>query len=66
MYAKMAASHIWAENFAEDPFSRTAGMKLWDSMLRHGVSKPPKEMLQDLCGGGDVQPKHYFKSITGQ
>jgi len=65
MYAKMAASHIWAENFAEDPFSRAGGLKLWDSMLRHGVSRPPRDMIRDMCGGSDVEPRHYFKAITG-
>jgi mitochondrial intermediate peptidase len=64
LYAKMAAAHIWNEKFINDPFSNKEGINLWNKMLRHGVSRSPKMMLREMCGDDDIDPVHYFKSIT--
>ena len=60
----MAAAHIWNEKFINDPFSNKEGINLWNKMLRHGVSRSPKMMLREMCGDDDIDPVHYFKSIT--
>ncbi|KAM3576399.1 hypothetical protein VYU27_001749 [Nannochloropsis oceanica] len=50
LYDRVFASHIWERLFKNDPWSKEAGEKVWQSMLRHGGGKDPHEMLREVLG----------------
>eukprot|EP00624_Nannochloropsis_granulata_P005683 evm.model.NODE_4038_length_3987_cov_22.595436.2 len=50
LYDRVFASHIWERLFKNDPWSKEAGEKVWQAMLRHGGGKDPHEMLREVLG----------------
>ena len=63
LYAKMYAAQIWQLRLKDDPLNRESGDALWKSLLIHGVSRPPQDMLSEVCGGKPLDPNHYFNHI---
>jgi intermediate peptidase len=63
LYAKVFASHIWHECFAEDPLSREAGERLRRCMLEHGAAKEPADMLVQMLGGKEPSMDYYLREL---
>jgi len=60
--ASIYSADLWNSCFAENAFSRNAGMAYWKQMLIHGGSKDPNLMLKALLGRS---PKvdSFFQSL---
>jgi len=60
--ASIYSADLWSSCFAENAFSRKAGMAYWKQMLIHGGSKDPNLMLKALLGRGP-QVDSFFQSL---
>jgi len=56
LYARQWAAQIWCNRFGDEPLSRSAGMHLWQNMLRYGASRDKLTMLQDLGSKPGLPP----------
>eukprot|EP00611_Tribonema_gayanum_P006295 TRINITY_DN1559_c0_g1_i9.p1 TRINITY_DN1559_c0_g1~~TRINITY_DN1559_c0_g1_i9.p1 ORF type:complete len:405 (-),score=117.31 TRINITY_DN1559_c0_g1_i9:491-1705(-) len=61
LYDRVLASNIWNKCFSESPLSRSAGDKLWTSILVHGGAKDPHDMLADILAGDRPTPDSLLR-----
>jgi mitochondrial intermediate peptidase len=50
LYAQGFARSIWEQCFEHDSMNRSAGTRLWRTLLVHGGARDPHKMLSDLLG----------------
>lgn len=48
LFARVISAQIWSSLFHEDPYSRQAGLRLQNEMLRHGAARAPSELVHNV------------------
>lgn len=56
---------IWDKLFKQDPLSAESGGQLRDKLLRHGGSRPPKELVEQLLGL-ELNPSNLADALVNE